>query len=455
MLLAACRLSLVSLFGLSFGAMGSDDFMWGVANSAFQVEGNPEASDWARWTKTPGKIHDGTIADRATDFWNRYEEDFDLAAALGVGTFRMSIAWERIEPQAGRWNEDALDHYEKMIEAMRKRGLEPLITLHHFVLPTWIADRGGLEFKEFPRYFTRYAMKVVSRLSARPARVKWWMTFNESMGQVAAGYLSPLWPPGVFDTTRATQAAANLIRAHISSTLALRTLRGGRALRIGLAHNWRPFYPAAKLSLADRVIAGQAESIYNKNYLDSVSTGKIKVGFPGAKTVRETIEVPKGVKLLDYVGINYYGRYMIQMIFKSPFVRLFEGPGPKTDMGWEIFPQGLYPVLKKAYARYKLPILISENGIADANDSRRTDYIEDHVRQIGRARNEGVPVIGYLHWSLTDNFEWAEGLKPRFGLVEVDYETQVRRPRASYTAFSKLLLSRSIGPIKTVPDSQR
>jgi beta-glucosidase len=449
MLLKACHLSLLFLVGASFGANASDDFMWGVANSAFQVEGNPGASDWTRWTKTQGKIHDASNADRATDFWNRYEEDFDMAATLGVESFRISVAWERIEPAPGRWDEDALDHYEKMIEAMRKRGLEPIVTLHHFVLPTWIADRGGLEFKEFPRYFTRYALKVVSRLSARPARVKWWMTFNESMGQVAAGYLSPLWPPGVFDTTRATQAAANLIRAHIYSTLALRNLKGGQGLRIGLAHNWRPFYAASKFSLADRVIAGQAESIYNKNYLDSVSTGKIKVGFPGARAVREKIKIPKDVKLLDYVGINYYGRYMIQMIFKSPFVRLFEGPGPKTDMGWEIFPQGLYPVLKKAYARYKLPILISENGIADEKDSRRTDFIEKHVREIHRARSEGVPVIGYLYWSLTDNFEWAEGLKPRFGLVEIDYKTQARLPRPSFYAFSKLLRSRPQGKMSS------
>jgi beta-glucosidase len=429
----------------SLGVNAEERFMWGVANSAFQVEGNnPYESDWSRWTKTPGKIHDGTDASVATDFWNLYERDFDLAAELGVSAFRMSVAWERIETRPGVFDEDALDHYEKMIVAMRARGLEPLITLYHFVTPAWLQDIGGLENEDFPRYFTRFATKVVSRLSRSPARVKWWMTFNESMGQVAASYLAPLWPPGIFDTKRATSAAANLIRAHIFSTLALRSLKGGSALRIGLAHNWRPFYPASKISPADIFIASQAESIYNKNYLDSVTTGKIRVGFPGAKTVRERVVVPEGVKLLDYVGINYYGRYMIQFMFKSPFVRLFEGPGPKTDMGWEIFPQGLHPVLKKAYARYKLPILISENGIADADDSRRTKFIQDHVAQIEKAKKDGVPVIGYLHWSLTDNFEWSEGLKPRFGLVEVDYATQERHPRPSFDAFSKVMRRSSL-----------
>lgn len=439
MLLRSCRLWMALAFTSSAAAQAAEGFMWGVANAAFQVEGDPRPSDWTRWTETPGKIHDKTDASVATDFWNRHEEDFDLAAELGVKVFRMSLAWERIEVRPGVWDEDALDHYEKMIVAMKKRGLEPLITIQHFVIPAWLADKGGLEATDFPRYFTRYATKVVSRLASAPANVKWWMTFNESMGQVAASYLSPLWPPGIFDTKRATAAAANLIRAHIFATLSLRNIKGGSALKIGLAHNWRPFYPASKLSVADHVIAGQAESIYNKNYLDSVKSGKIKIGFPGAKTVREKVKIPKDVKLLDYIGINYYGRFMVQLIFKSPFVKLFEGPGPKTDMGWEMFPQGLYPVLKKAYSRYKLPILISENGLADADDSRRTNFIQKHVEQIEKAQEDGVPVIGYLHWSLTDNFEWAEGLKPRFGLVEIDYETGERKPRPSYRAFSEML----------------
>jgi len=412
-------------------------WFWGVGNSAFQVEGSPLESDWTRWTRIPGKIKDGTNADRATDFWNRYEQDFDDAARLGVNSFRISLAWERIEPRPGVWDDAALAHYEAMIVAIRKRGLEPFVTIQHFVLPAWLADQGGLESPEFPALFARFAARVVDRLGRPPASVRWWMTFNESMGQVAAAYLSPLWPPGVFDANRAAEAAANSARAHVRAVLALRAL-GLPDLQIGIAHAWRPFRAATQLSPVDQGLAVTAEEVYNGQYLRAVTTGKIRMWMTGTKVVRDRIRVPPGTKLLDFIGINYYGRKLIRFTPRTPFVELIEGPGPKTDMGWEIYPQGLRRVLKDA-AKYQLPLLISENGLADEHDAQRTEFIRAHLSELRRAQNGGADLLGYMHWSLTDNFEWAEGLSARFGLIDIDYETLTRRERPSFFDFRDLI----------------
>ncbi|MBS1985499.1 MAG: glycoside hydrolase family 1 protein [Bdellovibrionales bacterium] len=409
----------------------SSGFMWGVANAAFQVEGSPAPSDWTDWVKKPGTIVDGTTGDRGTDFWNRYDEDFKLAQELGSNTFRISIAWERLVPAPGQWNEAALAHYEKMIVAMRARGLEPVVTLHHYTLPQWLADEGGILAKDFVNQFAAYSVRVVRRLSASPARVTWWMTFNEPMVLCNASYVSGEWPPGKKgDFQGAIKAAANLARAHIE---AVRRIRAEKLpIKMSIAKHWRLF-EGKPGDITGGPLAKTVDWAFNRQILTALTTGKLNFWMPGALwPENDTIALPEKRSTLDYIGLNYYGRTFLGTKLAAPFFELSEGPGPKSDIGWEMYPEGMYLALKDA-AQYKLPILISENGVADAQDRFREEYIRSHLFYMAKAMREGVNVIGYLHWTLTDNFEWAKGLTPRFGLVEIDYSHNLaRKPRPSF-----------------------
>ncbi|NCN39948.1 family 1 glycosylhydrolase [bacterium] len=410
-------------------------FMWGVGHAAFQVEGHTEPSDWKRWTHTDGKIADASNADQATDFWNRYKEDFALAKELGANTFRMSIAWERVEVQAGVWNVEALEHYKKMILSCIDHGLEPVVTLHHFVLPEWIADKGGICSDEFEVEFADYAEKVVSFMSQEGPLVKWWMTFNEPQVLTNFGYITGGWPPGEKDLSRFMLANRNLVRAHVSAVKRIRTLNL-KDLKISIAQHWRDFQPKSRLNPTHKAAALLLHQVFNRNFVIACQTGINTWWMPGSKFYAEKLDVDGGT--LDYLGINYYGRLMVKTMMKDPFVEIEEGIGEKTDLGWEICPASLTNVLRQAWS-FRLPILVSENGLADRSDSKRAKFIEDHVAALGQALVQGVNVLGYLHWSLTDNFEWAEGLEPRFGLVEMDYEKLIRTPRPSFYAYQALI----------------
>jgi beta-glucosidase len=430
---------LLAFFGWSrqSALAASDPFYWGVANAAIQTEGEAGDSDWSAWAKIPGKIDDGSNPNQAFGFYRGYEREFDTAKELGVNAFRLSVAWERVEPKRGEWNEEALAHYEKMMLALRSRGIEPMVTLHHFVNPAWLKD--GVLNPEFPERFALYAEKVVARLSNGPARVRWWFTLNEPMAVVTVGYLDGQFPPGHHgDLDGATQAMAQLIRAHFRALDRMRALPGGDRLKVGIAAHWRPFEPLRGWNPLDRIAAYFSEQFFDRQFMDAVLTGKIDVGTWGGPRIRETIPLPGGRPGVDFAGINYYGRTQVGFLFHAPYVSISEGPGSKTDLGWEIFPEGLFTTLRQV-APYGLPILISENGIADAADLRRASFIRDHVVEIRRAKAEGIPVVGYLYWTLTDNFEWARGLAPKFGLCPAPDSSGKRRCRPSFGVYRDLI----------------
>ncbi len=456
-------LSLMSLMTLnSANAAEKSAFMWGVANSAFQVEGSPADSDWKRWTHTPNRIADNSNAETVSDFWTRYEEDFRLAQELGAKAFRVSIAWERVQPDYDKFDEDVLAHYEKMILKMRDYGLEPIVTLHHWALPIWLSDRGGLLFHGFPDLFVGFAEKVVNRLALGPAGVKWWMTFNEPMVQSTVGYVDGQFPPGVDPNKKMVDRLSDLnsarlhqIQAHIMAYNSLRKDSRLNFIKIGLAAHIREFFPF-KDNFWDKQMAKGSHESFNQEFLDAVMTGNIRLTNPLQVTlskwstveIDEKLEVPVG-GTLDYLGINYYGRYMMEATdFKYKLPRgaqQHEGTNPwRTDMDWEIYPDGLSRMLEWAWTRYNLPIIVSENGLADESDTKRMKFIEKHVEQVEIAMRNGVNVFGYLYWSLTDNFEWSHGLKPRFGLVEIDYINNLaRKPRPSYYEFQKFIALKS------------
>lgn len=430
----------IALFGLCqflvLPASFAEPFRMGVANASFQVEGHPADSDWYRWTHTSGKIQDGSNADLATDFWNRYEEDFKLARSLGANTFRISIAWERIEPSPGAFNLEALAHYAKMIASMRAYRLEPIVTLHHFVLPAWLAAEGGLLSPRFPEAFARYSALVVSKLARAPLSVKLWMTLNEPNIEIQSGYVEGSWPPGMKSPRAALKAYGALAVAHIEATRAIRAL-GIPGVRIGFAHHWRPFYPLTS-SRADAKASQVADDFFNQQFVRALMTGKIRFSIPFLGRVSRDVPLPSGKPTLDYLGLNYYGRSLVQVKLRWPFLSFLSGNGPKSDLGWEVFAPGLYDSLVSA-SKYGLPLIVSENGIADRDDKLRARFIEEHLQQILKAKKAGIPVMGYLHWSLTDNFEWAMGLSPRFGLVRIDYATQRRIPRPSFSRFREMI----------------
>ncbi len=413
-----------------------EPFFWGVANSAIQTEGEPCDSDWTAWAKLPGKVDDGSTPMQAFGFYRNFEREFDTAKALHLNAFRLSIAWERIEPKRGEFNEEALAHYETMMLALRKRGIEPMVTLHHFVNPAWLT--GGLLNPEFPERFAIFAEKVVQRLYGGPAKVRWWSTLNEPVVLALGGYVDGQFPPGEKgNVDHAEEVMAQLVRAHWRAIEKMRKLPEGENLRIGIAAHWRPFEPKNLWSPLDWIASWFSARFFNRAFVDAILTGEINFWTPGAKRVHETLAVA-GIRGINYFGVNYYGRSFVHITLSAPYVSISEGPGRKSDLGWEIYPEGLLTTLREV-AEYHFPILITENGVADESDLVRTKFLLEHIAMIDRARGEGIPVIGYLHWTLTDNFEWARGMRAKFGLCKAGPGRDDQRCRPSFNVFRHLV----------------
>ncbi|OGZ50784.1 MAG: hypothetical protein A3F26_00070 [Candidatus Ryanbacteria bacterium RIFCSPHIGHO2_12_FULL_47_12b] len=372
------------------------NFFWGAATSAHQVEGGNH-NDWSEFEKTRGLEQSG----RACDHYNRFREDFDIAKSLGHNAHRFSLEWSRIEPEEGKFDEREIQHYRDVIATLRERGLEPFVTLWHWTVPLWFRDCGGWTLKESPKYFSRYVEKVVSALGDPTSNgevgsplVKFWITLNETNVYTGHGYWKGDWPPGERSLVRYIVSNHHLSQAHIAAYKIIKSANPGS--EIGIAHNMIYF---------TRVPARLKNYIYNHFFLHSIK------------------------KYQDFTGINYY--------FSDRDMK------EKTDMGWSIDPDGFYHVLKDA-ARYKKPIYVTENGIADTKDEKRAAFIKDHVEAMQKAMREGTDVRGYFYWSLLDNFEWDKGFAPRFGLVEMDYETLERKVRPSAKEYQKIIENQSL-----------
>ncbi len=412
------------------------DFLWGAGTSSHQVEGNNTNNDWWQWEQT--RIPQSRSG-QACDAWNRFEDDSMLIQTLGHNAHRFSLEWSRIEPSPGKFDTSALDRYHGMILSLRSKKIEPVVTLNHFTIPLWLANQGGWLSDKSPELFARYVRKVTEALGSD---VHYWITLNEPAIYAYKSYVIGQWPPGEKAAKKAFKVIQNLGEAHVLAYGNIKEVydqKGWNKPMVGVAQQALIFAPLSDRSLWDRLSANLRDWVTNHLFIQALIWGKANVF--GVLSIR----LPRA-KTLDFIGLNYYTReYVRNRRFLLPDMmgdeRISENrPGRKNSLGWEIYPQGLHTLIK-AFSRYRLPILISENGICTDDDTERSEFIIDHLKAVARAMSEGGHVIGYLYWSLLDNYEWADEFAPRFGLIEVDYATQERKIRGSARKFGEIIRS--------------
>ncbi len=432
-----------------------DDFVWGVATAAYQIEGAVDLggrgeSIWDRFVHTEGNVRNGDTGDVACDHYHRWSEDIELMKTLGVGGYRFSIAWPRVIPDGtGRTNSTGLGFYDKLVDGLLEAGIEPFPTLYHWDLPQALDDEGGWLNRETAYAFARYAELVAERLGDR---VKNWWTINEPWCVAEVGYFYGEHAPGHQNRDEATTAAHHVLLAHGLGTRAISS--AATDAKVGIVINVDAVDPRSQHP-SDLAIAELHHDLRNEWYLDSVLLGE----YPAAAVEElrwdqaevwpgdlEVISTP-----IDHLGINYYSRRVVQDSTVSDADRpgpLIEAALPRTTMGWEVYPEGLHDVLIRYNEAYDLPpVYITESGAAFPDriingvvqDEPRRDYLERHFKAAAEAHAAGVPLHGYFVWSLMDNFEWQHGYSQRFGLVWVDYKTQERTIKDSGRWFADLV----------------
>ena len=446
-----------------------DGFLWGVATSAYQIEGSVDAdgrgpSIWDTYVHTPGAVDGGDTGDVACDHYRRWREDVDLIATLGVNAYRFSIAWPRLFPGGrGPRERRGFDHYDRLLDALLERGIEPVVTLYHWDLPQALEDEGGWRSRDTVEAFAEFAGAC---FDAYGDRVDWWLTINEPWIVGLLGYLHGLHAPGYSgDVLGEVTVFHHLLLAHGRAVQEYRS-RGGRG-RIGLAPNLSPHYPASE-DPADLEVTHASDGYVNRWFLDPVFRGS----YPDDMRARydevvgplefvldgdpETIAAPT-----DYLGVNYYAPRVMQAVpgdrpwpwrvIVPAGVRTtggFTDGVARTEAGTPIVPTALTDLLVRVRDDYgDIPILITENGAVfeePLHDERRAHFIHDHLAALHEAIARGVPVVGYCHWSLMDNFEWKLGYAQRFGLVHVDYATQARTVKDSGRYYARVAAANAL-----------
>ena len=412
-----------------------DDFLFGTATSAYQIEGHNYNNDWYEFEQDPINIPEGEKAGVAVDHWNRYNEDFDLMEKLNVNSYRMSIEWSRIYPKEGKIDQNALDQYEMMVKTLIKRNIRVMLNLHHFTVPLWFSKKGGFEDKENNHYFEEYTGTIIQRFGES---VDLWCTINEPMVVAVSGYLNGEFPPRKSSLVLALKVGRNLLRIHASAYNIIKE-RFPNSL-VGFVKHI-PVFQQLTDSWSDRIRAKYADYMYTRSIFSSIKTGKL--------LFNPFIKIPHLKNASDYIGINYYSRMLAS---KKHFPTIYHGAPPNADpeylctgLGWEPYPQGLFMVLKRMSKMFPdKPLFVAENGIGTDNDEWRQYNLISHLLEIKRALKEGINIMGYHYWSLLDNYEWTQGFTPRFGLIHVDYKTQNRTIKESGNLYSKICKTKSI-----------
>jgi len=392
-----------------------DGFLWGTSTSAHQVEGNNH-NQWSEWEKEnaerlakevinywqpwqqkkfPEMFNlENYISGRSCDHYNRYEEDFDLAKAMNNNAYRFSIEWSRVELEEGGFNQLEIEHYRNVIKALKIRGLEPFISLWHWTVPVWFAKKGGFEKNDNIKYFVRFCERIISEFKND---VKFWIVLNEPEIYTSHSYLKGTWPPQKKNLLAYLVVFHNLIKAYRKIFETIKKIQPNS--QIGIAKN----------------------NIYFEGWLSPIIRWWWNFYFLNCIKTHQ-----------DFIGLNYYFHNRIKGL------KFNQNKNEETsDLGWEIYPKGIYYVLREL-KKYQKPIYITENGLADAKDEKREKFIKEHLYWIHKAIQEGVDIRGYFYWSLLDNFEWDKGFWPRFGLVEIDYQTLERKIRPSAQEYAKI-----------------
>lgn len=407
-----------------------EGFLWGAATASHQVEGG-NINDWSEWEKSNAErlAKESTshfskfpnwnqfeaqaqdpqnyISGIACDHYHRFEEDFDIAQSLGHNAHRFSIEWSRIEPEEGVFDQDAIEHYRTVLLALKKRNITPFVTLWHWTLPLWLSEKGGIAHAEFPSYFKRYSEKIAQELGSE---IRFWIILNEPDVVASHAYLKGVWTPQKKSFRAFIRVLLILIEAHKAAYHTIKELYP--EAQIGIAKH-QVVFEMSRATVINTLLQKTAHYFWNIWFLDRIRNHQ------------------------DFIGLNHYNRNVIDNGFgKNPNERV-------TDFGWEFYPESLFQAIMDLKP-YNKPIYITENGLADAADTLRQEFIPKAVAAVRKAIESGADVRGYLYWSLLDNFEWDKGFRLRFGLIEIDYDTQKRTPRPSALAYAEICKKNSL-----------
>lgn len=419
-------------------------FLWGVSTAAHQVEGGNHNNQWSAW-EAAGRIKSGDSCGSACDWWSNAERDFDLAQQIGLNALRLSVEWSRIEPRPSQWDSSALARYRQMLQALRVRGIEPMVCLHHFSHPLWLEQQGGFRNPESTDLFERFTRKVVTELGDL---CRLWVTFNEPNVYGALGYVLGEFPPGKKgEIIGALRVVSAMGRAHSRAYHAIHELQPNA--QVGWAHNYIVFEAANSTSPLDRGIAALLSELFNESFIRLIEHGRL--AFPLSLADGNAGDV-KGT--CDFIGLNVYSRFHVAFDLKylsQLFGRVFVPEHvPQGDKGaqaayGEAYPQAIRIAVERA-SRLGKPIYILENGVPDAQDRIRPWLIVNAVKELHSLIQEGRDIRGYFHWTLTDNFEWSEGWGLRFGLVALDPITQERKIRESGKLYAAIVRGNELRP---------
>ncbi|MBS2008154.1 MAG: glycoside hydrolase family 1 protein [Cyanobacteria bacterium SZAS TMP-1] len=454
-------------------------FLWGAATSHFQVEGHPKEiahrlSDWAQWTEEAGRISDNTTADQACQFYERFEQDLLLVKELNLNAFRISFNWPALlqdwrnssHEKSRVLDPKQVEYYRRLLGALREQGITTFATLFHFTLPDFLAESGGWENSAVVDEFEHFARLCAEAFGDL---VDYWITINEPLAYAYQSFISGLWPPGKkAEYLSAFRVIRNMLEGHARAYHAIKAVN--QEAMISYTMHWRPFFPHNKFNPFDYIARHFRDYVFNHLFPEAVQTGVLRFPFPLSTNpfVAAIAGRVDGLKdTCDYLAINYYTRELSKFRFEWP-LDLFGERSDKAefatnDMGWEVFPNGLFDLLTRDTMPYqkdskgrKRPIVITENGYAatfaaeltegdwSLSDHTRISYLLAHLEAMHQAISAGVDVRGYLYWSLLDNFEWSEGLRARFGLVRVSYPTQERLLRESASVYGRIAKNNSV-----------
>lgn len=392
------------------GGCVNDWTEWEKRNSARLAAESERYSSLSSWEKIRPEAEDPVnyISGIAADHYRLYEKDLDLAKNIGLNAYRFSVEWQRIEPERGAWNKEELSHYNRMIDAMLRRGIEPFMTIWHWSLPLWLSRSGGAARRDFPELFAEYTGMLAAEFSGR---VKYFIPINEPEIYCLNSYLRGIWPPEGKSFLKYMSVMKSLVKAHKMACRKIREIIHSPV--IGTACNMSCFEPCP--GLLNRLITLAADRYWNRYFIDHVKP------------------------CIDFIGVNYYFHNRINYGFNR------NGNQRVSDMGWELYPQGIETVLL-GLKKYNLPLMITENGLADSSDVNRPWYIESVLRSVYSAIEQGADVRGYFHWSLIDNFEWDKGFWPRFGLISVDRKNLSRKIRKESADVYRQIIRKGLMP---------